>query len=322
MIKFHCSKCDKKIGVPEEYSGKLVRCPRCKQPARVPELELEPLEDQVADSIWTDDLLGTADTAESVPGSDRLPHAAAPEFRPSTPAVSQPQAAAAPAMGHQVVVMPDGFKNPTFLTRFVQSLLVLSIAYSCVSLWSNWKERGLLKDFESGAKNPLQSLAEANANDERQRKIAIGGLIVLAVSGVSFLVWVYRSNYNARMLGAAGMEYTPGWSVGWFFVPIANLWKPYNAMKEIAAASKNPAAFGSEKDEPMVVLWWLSWIAGGVLGQVAFRLAGNAEDVSGFLKANLAQMGSDVLQILAAAAGFILLQKIYSYQMFHVTKRY
>jgi len=56
MIKFNCSKCDKKIGIPGEYAGKLVRCPRCKQPARVPELELEPIDEFVANSLITDDL--------------------------------------------------------------------------------------------------------------------------------------------------------------------------------------------------------------------------------------------------------------------------
>ena len=37
MIKFFCEACEKKIGVPDEFAGKLVRCPRCKHPARVPD---------------------------------------------------------------------------------------------------------------------------------------------------------------------------------------------------------------------------------------------------------------------------------------------
>ncbi len=42
MIKFYCSQCDKKIGVPEDYAGKQVRCPKCKNAVSVPELEVEP----------------------------------------------------------------------------------------------------------------------------------------------------------------------------------------------------------------------------------------------------------------------------------------
>ncbi len=36
MIKFHCKHCSGKIGVKDEYAGKRVRCPKCKQPVRVP----------------------------------------------------------------------------------------------------------------------------------------------------------------------------------------------------------------------------------------------------------------------------------------------
>jgi len=41
MIKFHCKHCNGKIGVKEEYAGKRVRCPKCKEPVRVPEPEVE-----------------------------------------------------------------------------------------------------------------------------------------------------------------------------------------------------------------------------------------------------------------------------------------
>ena len=36
MLKFRCAQCNQKIGVPEEYAGKRVRCPRCKNAAEVP----------------------------------------------------------------------------------------------------------------------------------------------------------------------------------------------------------------------------------------------------------------------------------------------
>jgi len=43
MVKFRCGQCGQKIGVPEAYAGKRVRCPRCQQPARVPhEAEADP----------------------------------------------------------------------------------------------------------------------------------------------------------------------------------------------------------------------------------------------------------------------------------------
>jgi DNA-directed RNA polymerase subunit RPC12/RpoP len=75
MIKFRCSGCSKKIGVPVEYASKQVRCPHCRNAVVVPkpetesaseaelipetqaenliELEAEP----ETESIWTDEML-------------------------------------------------------------------------------------------------------------------------------------------------------------------------------------------------------------------------------------------------------------------------
>ena len=44
MIKFRCSNCNQKLGVPEEYAGRRVRCTKCRQVATVPEPEPELIE--------------------------------------------------------------------------------------------------------------------------------------------------------------------------------------------------------------------------------------------------------------------------------------
>jgi hypothetical protein len=38
MLKFRCRECDQKIGVPEEWAGKKVRCPRCANAVPVPQV--------------------------------------------------------------------------------------------------------------------------------------------------------------------------------------------------------------------------------------------------------------------------------------------
>lgn len=81
-------------------------------------------------------------------------------------------------------------------------------------------------------------------------------------------MWIYRAHAN---LHAAGLEdpYSPGWAVGWFFVPIANLVKPYDAMRELCNASliHSGGAGGGH-----VGGWWAAWLVGGVLTNVGSRL--------------------------------------------------
>jgi hypothetical protein len=114
------------------------------------------------------------------------------------------------------------------------------------------------------------------------------GLIGLAIvplsllTAIVFLVWVNRANKNARALGAQGMQFTPGWSVGWFFVPILNLFKPYQAMREIYQASdpqSGPTNWKLMGKSGVVGWWWGLWLIGNFLGQIEFRLAWREEDV-------------------------------------------
>ena len=49
-------------------------------------------------------------------------------------------------------------------------------------------------------------------------------------------------------------SFTPGWSVGWFFVPIMNPWKPFQAMREIWQASAEPGN-GFDKENPVEKLY-------------------------------------------------------------------
>ncbi len=36
MIKFRCPHCDQKLGVPDEYANRRIRCNKCNEPSRVP----------------------------------------------------------------------------------------------------------------------------------------------------------------------------------------------------------------------------------------------------------------------------------------------
>lgn len=56
------------------------------------------------------------------------------------------------------------------------------------------------------------------------------------------------------------MGFTPGWAVGWYFVPIAWFWKPYQAMREIWQASVNPTSWREQPVTAALHWWWTLWI--------------------------------------------------------------
>jgi hypothetical protein len=73
MIKFHCSICDKKLGVPVSYAGKKVKCPRCANPIRVPHPQEEPAQYPISENpgIWTDDILNSSVEANTEATGER-----------------------------------------------------------------------------------------------------------------------------------------------------------------------------------------------------------------------------------------------------------
>jgi len=104
------------------------------------------------------------------------------------------------------------------------------------------------------------------------------GINIVAI--VLFLTWFHRAATNLRAFGQQGLEYTPGWCIGWWFVPFANLVKPFHAMKEVWRAS-DPDAVGANdfwawRTSPLAStmgLWWGAWIVSGILDRVSGKIA-------------------------------------------------
>ena len=101
-------------------------------------------------------------------------------------------------------------------------------------------------------------------------------VLVFVATAVVWAMFVHRSCANAHALGAVGMEFTPGWAVGWYFVPIANLFKPGQAMQEIYRATDPAADPDHWRWRPVPSLlnwWWGAWVVSNVLGGMIGRLA-------------------------------------------------
>lgn len=114
---------------------------------------------------------------------------------------------------------------------------------------------------------------ELSAWDATQACFALIQLAVLVATGTGFLRWIYRAHVNVRAMGATGLKFSPGWAVGWFFVPLLNLWKPLHAMKQLWQASSKPGSWEGDPPSPMLNTWWTLWLLSNILGQISIRLS-------------------------------------------------
>lgn len=205
----------------------------------------------------------------------------------------------------------NGFIDPITLTRWVKRLIYVQMLVAVASILSGNMEYQLLQDYENGVySSQEQAVADGEANDRRQQVIALLYIIVFVISGVLILKWIHRVNYNARQLGATAMKFTPGWSVGWFFVPIFSLWKPYQAMVEIWRASDSPDDPSQAGQNSILAWWWGAWLANGFISQAAMRLTLAAEEIPALKNANLVYQASDVAYLVLAVVTLILVDSI------------
>lgn len=162
----------------------------------------------------------------------------------------------------------------------------------------------LISDAVSGNFGSATELVERATQNYNYRMIdGIVRIVLEIAAGIIFLVWVYRSDALARALGSTEMAHSPGWSVGWFFVPFANLVKPYYVLKEIYVGTVIPRTYNLRLDHPaglhMLVLWWWATIAEALFLAAAPLMVGGSGGLQGELVATHILAGSGALSIIS-----------------------
>jgi hypothetical protein len=149
--------------------------------------------------------------------------------------------------------------------------------------------------------------------------VALPTLLVYLALIVAFLVWLHRVAKNVPALGNAKsrIEYTPGWAVGSFFIPFANLYMPYRGVKEIwvksdpAVRTEEDFMFASPSSAPTLLLgWWLMWIAHNILSNAVVRLQNRAGASEGETFVIVLDIVSDASGIIAAALAILVVRGI------------
>jgi hypothetical protein len=205
------------------------------------------------------------------------------------------------------------FRDLSGLTAALKTALGVYVAIAVVGLWSGWLEIELLQRIADGG---VVSETEAAASDSRQQLLGGLYLIIFLVTVMIFSRWTYLANRNTRPLGADALEFTPGWAVGWYFVPIAFLWKPYQALKETFKAS-HPDFTENWKQAPhpaIMRLWWTLWILSNFVGQAIFQTTSRAETIDELLASSWLVLFSDALDLPLGIVVISLVSKLQAHQ--------
>ncbi len=105
-------------------------------------------------------------------------------------------------------------------------------------------------------------------------------------------------------------------AVGWFFVPILNLFQPYQVVKEIWKASDpdvdvwDAFSWQHAAGSPVISWWWVLGLTASVGGRVAFNVASRAQTVEESWTAGWVILVSDVLSTIALMVTIVIVRTI------------
>lgn len=209
---------------------------------------------------------------------------------------------------------PFEFRYPNrTLCTITCVLLCVWIAAQCVSIGSSFLQLQLLQ-------SETFSEADATANDLREGAVGIASLVTYLITAILFSTWINRAHHNVRGFGANAMSITPGWAVGYFFVPIFNLFKPYVAMSELWRASRSPDDWKNNSNG-IVPWWWLLWIVSAVGGRITTQVSKVANDVKSLIDATWLDIVMSLLAVVLAIVALRMIRRIQSMQEDWVSKK-
>jgi hypothetical protein len=180
--------------------------------------------------------------------------------------------------------------------------VVVSLAFSAVTV----AEIDLLRRVRDGG---FVSIAEAEANDARVGAVAIVVIVSVLVAGVAWLIWQHRTHKALHRLGVRGLAFTPGWAVGWWFIPVASLWKPFQVNREAWKASGGGDGWQARPTWPLIGAWWAVFLLSHVLNLVAARAPIDA-DVQTYIAFDYVSIAGDLTSVLAAGLAMALVRSI------------
>ncbi|MFO0916991.1 MAG: DUF4328 domain-containing protein [Planctomycetaceae bacterium] len=204
------------------------------------------------------------------------------------------------------------------LSQAVRIAIVVEIAVALIAMVSSLLQVQLLMRAQAGL--PI-SETEGSLNDLREMGVSWLAVVVTIVAGVLFLRYLGRASHNAQVMGANDLSASPGWTIGYFFVPVISLWKPYQITQEIWKASAPEAgSWRSQLGSSLVGWWWAFHLLDNFASQIVMRLnlqnaMSEIPDLARLLNVTWLDFGVSLIDLVLCALAFQLIRKLQARQV-------
>ena len=194
--------------------------------------------------------------------------------------------------------------------KYAIAFIWVVMAMEALSLFSSYLQLGLLNSFQNGE---AISEATADANDIREALIGLLYLVSYIISAVTFIQWFRRAYFNLGMR-VKPLNESEGMAAGYWFIPIMNLFKPYRMMMElhgrtaelVAPMAPDPVRARSQDH---ITVWWVFWVASNIMGQVVFRVSGDANTIDELANSAVISMVDAALSLPLAILAVLVIKR-------------
>ena len=159
------------------------------------------------------------------------------------------------------------------ITKSVKLCLYGLMTACVINIFSNFMQINLINDYfvkDLYSEDVYNVLAEKNDS----RVAIVKDLCFIFIFSSCFLIgrWFFVSTKINHLLGIKELNISPGWSVGWYFIPFANLVMPYRSLKETFNASFNSEEWQNNRVPYDFPIWWATFLIGNGLSTTSYRM--------------------------------------------------
>ena len=195
--------------------------------------------------------------------------------------------------------------NNHLITKLVKICLYGLMVMSLINIFSNFMQINLMNNyFVKGLYSDAVYEVLAEKND--LRVLIVSGLYFVFILASFILIgrWFFIASKINHLSGIKELNISPGWSVGWYFVPFANLVMPYRSLKETFKASYDTEEWESIEAPYYFPIWWATFLIGNVLNNSSLRISlqmGETYTYEQLNQISYIDIAADILLIINAA---------------------
>jgi hypothetical protein len=156
---------------------------------------------------------------------------------------------------------------------------------------------------------------DLDTTDLREGVVALLTLLAFVVAAVLFIRWFRRAYANLTALGAEKLRFATWWTIGSWFIPIANLFRPKQIANDIWRGSDPERPRDQEQaweggHVPALFQWWWGFfLVSTWLENASFRVELAADDLEGYKNAAAVAIAVNAVEAVAGVLAVLVVDR-------------